>query len=112
MTSVSRQNKFCKVCNNLLGTIIKDNKLMFECYMCVSTYDADPNDSVRYYEDKCVDLELFVNILKVAHRDPANPKAYRDCPKCKHNVCRQVEIGNDMSLYNACIKCQYKWADK
>ena len=54
---------------------------------------------------------MYDKIIKKINEDPSNPKAYRDCPACKHNIVRQVEIGAEMILFNACVKCNHKWAD-
>jgi DNA-directed RNA polymerase subunit M/transcription elongation factor TFIIS len=111
MSSISNL-KFCERCKALLASVIQNNELVFKCNNCASLYKSSDEDTLRYEEIKDVNLAMYDKILKKIVDDETNPKAYRDCPKCKRKVVvRQVEIGSNMTLINACTDCKHQWID-
>jgi hypothetical protein len=54
---------------------------------------------------------IYSKILDNALKDPVTLKAKKDCinPKCKGKLVKQVRIGDEMLLYNICLKCETKW---
>ncbi len=101
--------KFCKLCNNILHTNIYNEELTFRCIHCHKIYKSDPEDTLRYSFFKKSNLGTYERQLKTAQHDPTNIKAFIDCPKCKHYMCKQVELDADLKLFNICEKCGNIW---
>lgn len=97
---------YCSVCQNLLGVDIVNDTLIFICASCQSRYEAKDDDSLRYEEVKGSDIAIFKKILEKIADDPANPKVYRECNKCKHNIAKYVRLGEDMKLVYSCLNCK------
>jgi hypothetical protein len=74
-------------------------------------YQPTVEDTLRYEDVKGANIVASKTILQNMNRDPCNPKVYRNCPTCKHPLARQVRVGEDMRLINACIKCNNQWLD-
>lgn len=100
---------FCKKCENLLTNITTADKFYFKCMLCYSEYEPEPKDTLRYVEKGGTNIFTYDTILLLGAKDPVNPKAYKTCPKCKHEICKQVRLISDMKLINICIKCNNKW---
>ncbi len=101
--------KFCKICNNMLQINIHNEQLMFRCNNCNRIYKSENVDTLRYEFSKKSDFNIYKQQLKNANKDPTNIKAYIDCPKCNHYICKQVELSSDLKLFNICINCKYTW---
>ena len=97
---------FCRVFNNLLGVDIINDNLVFICQSCQSRYEAKDDDSLRYEDVKGSDIAIFSKILEKIPDDPVNPKIYRECKKCKHNVAKYVRLGEENKLVFGCVKCK------
>jgi DNA-directed RNA polymerase, subunit M/Transcription elongation factor TFIIS len=97
---------YCEICSNLLGVDIVNDTLIFICASCQSRYEAQDDDSLRYEEVKGSDIAIFQKILEKIADDPANPKVFRDCKKCKHNIAKYVRLGEEMKLVYSCVKCK------
>jgi DNA-directed RNA polymerase subunit M/transcription elongation factor TFIIS len=101
--------KFCKLCNNILRTNIYNEELAFKCNYCHKIYKSEPKDTLRYEFSKNSNLGIYERQLKTAQHDPTNIKAFINCTKCKHYVCKQVELEADLKLFNVCEKCGNIW---
>jgi DNA-directed RNA polymerase subunit M/transcription elongation factor TFIIS len=101
--------KFCRLCNNILHTNIYNEELTFKCISCYKIYKSDDKDTLRYQFSKNSNLGIYERQLKTAQYDPTNIKAFIDCPKCKHYICKQVELDTDLKLFNVCEKCGNIW---
>ena len=101
--------KFCALCNNLLRTNIQNEELTFKCVSCNKLYPADASDTLRYESSKNKNANIFDYQLRDAGRDPVNIKARIPCKKCKYPICKQVELSDDLKLFNICEKCGFKW---
>jgi DNA-directed RNA polymerase subunit M/transcription elongation factor TFIIS len=97
---------YCQICNNLLGVDIVNDQLLFICQSCQSRYAAKDDDSLRYEEVKGSDIAIFSKILEKIADDPVNPKIYRDCKKCKHNIAKYVRLGDEQKMVYSCVKCK------
>ena len=106
-----KMSRFCKNCNNLLVVDLANDSLSFNCMSCLSEYNSEPNDSLRYEDVKTGNLFIFSKILDNAHRDPVNLKAKKQCKKCKHEFAKQVRLGESLRLINICEKCQNRWVE-
>jgi len=100
---------FCDMCKNILLPITTGNVLKFECVTCRSLFDADPRDTLRYEEKKGENAHIYANILRKAKDDPVNPKIYRNCPQCNHNIAKYVIIGKEAQVIHTCVKCGHQW---
>lgn len=101
--------KFCQLCNNILHTNIHNDYFTFKCIHCHKLYKPEPEDTLRYEYSKKSELGIYERQLKTAQHDPTNVKAFIDCPKCKHYICKQVEIDTDLKMFNVCEKCGFIW---
>lgn len=101
--------KFCKICNNILHINIQNEQLSFKCVHCNKIYKSEDSDTLRYEFSKKSNFGIYEQQLKNAQRDPTNMKAFIDCPKCKHYICKQVELTSELKLFNICEKCGHKW---
>jgi len=101
--------KFCSACNNILYINIFNEQLTFKCIHCNKVYKSDEIDTLRYEFSKKSNFGIYEQQLKNAQHDPTNIKAFIDCPKCKHYICKQVEFTFELKLFNICEKCGYKW---
>jgi DNA-directed RNA polymerase subunit M/transcription elongation factor TFIIS len=97
---------FCRVCNNLLSVDIVNDNLIFICQSCQSRYEAQDDDSLRYEEVKGSDIAIFSKILGKIADDPMNPKIYRDCTECEHNIAKYVRLGDEHKMVYSCVKCK------
>ena len=102
---------FCPNCGTLLNVITDVKKFLFKCPNCESLIEPNPENYLRYEDDKGTDLSKFRLILLTAADDPVNPKVEKICPKCSHNLARQVRLGEEKKLINACIKCKFRWVE-
>jgi DNA-directed RNA polymerase subunit M/transcription elongation factor TFIIS len=102
---------FCDNCFNLLEVNTANELLTFKCLSCFTTYNSEPDDSLRYEESNTGSLIIFNKILSKAARDPVNLKAKVTCPKCKHNIAKRVRLGEEMRLINICEKCSFQWIE-
>lgn len=102
---------FCDRCNNLLSVTTTNDELLYRCMPCYATYKSDDDDTLRYEETTGGNLIIFQTILKQAAKDPVNLKEHVSCPKCKHNIAKQVRLGSEMRLINICDnpKCKFQW---
>lgn len=96
---------YCQVCNNLLEVVIKDDVMKFRCESCASEYDPEPDDTLRYEEEKGSDISIFAGILKNITKDPVNPKVRRQCKKCNHGIAKYVQLGDDKKIVYGCLGC-------
>jgi len=102
---------FCKFCDNLLIVNTTDNVLKFECITCHTQYPSSDADSLRFKETRDQNIMIYSKLLDKAAQDPANPKVYKTCPKCKFNVAKMIRIGDDMKIILTCYNksCGYQW---
>lgn len=100
---------FCEICNNLLDINTYNDELTFKCMSCFTTYQSEPDDSLRYEETKTGNLIIFQTILNKAVKDNVTTRAYMQCPKCKHNKAKLVRLGEELRLINICEKCNFQW---
>lgn len=101
--------KFCTTCNNLLYINIHNEHFTFKCIHCNKPYKANDVDTLRYEFSKKSNFGIYEQRLRNAQKDATNIKAYIDCPKCKHYICKQIELTQEMKLFNICEKCGHKW---
>lgn len=101
--------KFCKSCDNLLNIQFKNDELMFMCHICRIYYDSDDTDTLIYERVKNDNMMIFEKILRNASDDPAAIKAYKKCISCNCSIVKQVRIGDQLRLYNICVKCKTQW---
>lgn len=104
-------NIFCQQCNNLLVTISTTDELYFKCDQCQIKYNSDETNSMRYEEVKGSNLTLYSTLMRYAHKDPVNPKVYRQCPSCAEPIVRQIRLGENMTLINCCPQCAHSWLE-
>jgi DNA-directed RNA polymerase subunit M/transcription elongation factor TFIIS len=104
-------SKFCDYCSNLLEPNYINDQKSYKCFTCHIIYKSENDDSLIRERIKESDIMIFEKILDKAIDDPATIKAYVDCidTKCDSKLVKQVRIGNDMLLYNICIKCRKQW---
>lgn len=76
---------------------------------CQVMYAAENKDSLRFEQIK--ETIIYEKILNSAVDDPATIKANVKCikPGCGSDTVKQVVVGDDMKLFNICIKCRTKW---
>jgi DNA-directed RNA polymerase subunit M/transcription elongation factor TFIIS len=103
--------KFCTQCNNLLNPIYTDELGMFKCQSCHINYKFEPEDSLRKERIKNTNIMIFDNRINKTANDPAALKANIKCnnPKCDSMIVKRTYVGDDMRLYNICIKCNTSW---
>ncbi len=102
--------KFCRFCANLLTESFANDVLSFRCQSCQLVYKAKPEDTLRYEKTKESDTTIYETILNRAVDDPATIKARVDCiKKCGGKIVKQVRVGDDMKLFNICVKCHTRW---
>ena len=99
-------SKFCKYCDNLLSPIFPNDGFAFRCNTCHVTLPIEAEDTLRKERIKKTNVMIYEKILDKAGEDPVNIKAHVDCIKCDNNLVKQIRIGNDMILYNICLKCK------
>lgn len=102
---------FCEMCHNLLLRITTVDKFYYLCGKCREIYQPGDDDTMMYGESSNTSLVMHKTILQNAGHDPANPKEYRTCGKCKNNIVRQIRIGENKKLINICTKCDEKWIE-
>lgn len=101
---------FCKNCNNLMIISTTPDSFQNHCVKCQSFEQPSDNDTLVYEEETGTNLITYKAILHRASRDPLNPKVRKEC-KCGNKLVRQVRLGDEMRLINACIKCNNQWVD-
>ena len=97
---------YCDICNNLLEIDIMNDVLIFVCKSCQNRYEAKADDSLRYEEVKGSDIAIFSKILEKIADDPVNPKIYKDCKKCNHNISKYVRLGAENKIIFSCVNCK------
>ena len=102
-------NKYCEQCHTLLQPNYTNDQLNFKCAQCELIYNYKPEDTLRYNRTKENNVIIFKKILDKAVDDPVTKKTYKKCIKCKNNIVKQIRIGEDMKLFNICIKCKTQW---
>ncbi len=104
-------SKFCENCDNLLVANFFNDELNFQCVLCNTSYAPDDEDTLRFERIKESNVMIFEKILNKAVDDPATIKAYVKCIKtdCSGKIAKQVRVGDDMRLYNICMKCRTQW---
>lgn len=102
---------FCTVCNNILIMINTPEVCYNKCNSCANKYSISDVDTLRFEESKGTNFSMYKMVLYNAGQDPVNPKARRDCKKCKNDMVRQVRIPDSMEIINVCtnIDCNEKW---
>jgi DNA-directed RNA polymerase subunit M/transcription elongation factor TFIIS len=102
---------FCTACDKLLTSSFTNEELTFKCELCLLSYPSTPEDSLRRERIKENNIMIYEKILNKAVDDPASFKARITClnKKCDNDIVVQVRIGEDMRLYNICIKCRFQW---
>lgn len=103
--------KFCEICENLLSSIFANDKITFKCVTCQIIYNSTSVDTLRRERIKESDTNIFSKILDKSAQDPATIKAYIKCKndKCDGNIVKQVRVGQDLKLYNICLKCNMQF---
>lgn len=99
--------KFCDQCKNLLVIESTSDRYYFKCNKCLIETEPDADDTLLYEETNHVDSVTYEQLIHTASKDPMNPKAYVTCPKCSHNIARQIRL--NMRLINFCIECNHSW---
>ena len=102
---------FCDKCKNLLNVNTTNGVLTFKCMTCFSIYDSTDDDTLRYEETKGSNIVLFQTILNNSVNDDTVLKSFSKCPKCKHNISKDVRLGNELRLIHNCEKCKFQWID-
>ena len=102
---------FCNFCDKLLSPSFANETLSFKCDLCLVSFPATPEDSLRKERIKEGNVMVYEKILNKAVDDPASLKAEIKCinKKCDSNIVKQVRVGDDMRLYNICVKCRVQW---
>lgn len=98
--------KFCDNCNHVLKVDTSNTELYYECIVCMSKYEAGPEDTLRYSQSfqKKTNIGGKGAFIKNAAFDITNPKINKDCPKCKKSVITSIVSGDDM-LYTYLCEC-------
>ena len=102
---------FCDNCHNLLTPNTSSGTLVFKCLNCMSSYNSDADDTLRYSESKDGNLVIFQTIINKAKDGPATLKTRIKCPKCSNHIAKQVRLGNELRLINICEKCGFQWIE-
>ena len=102
-------SKLCDNCHNLMEVNTLHGYLQFVCRACDTYKKATPEDSLRFAEDSKSSSQLSAVLLNKAQYDPANPLVKISCPKCKHQLARQIRTKKEMILINTCMKCSNHW---
>ncbi len=102
---------FCTNCANLLIPSFYNDELNFKCVMCSEIYPPKPEDTLRSERIKENDVMIFEKNLNKAADDPATIKAHVNCinEKCPSKIVKQVRIGDDLKLFNICVRCKTQW---
>ena len=105
--------KFCFYCGNLLYAYYENNEqLFFMCNNCHIPYDPDVEDTLRYSRNK---NNVTISIKKILNNtidDPAVVKVYKDCIECDGKIVKQIRIGDNLDLFNICLKCKKQWLNE
>ena len=102
--------KFCDVCEALLIPIYTDEKMAFQCVPCRIAFPPEPVDTLRYEKNKVMDTAIHELALTRAADDPTNIKANIKCiNSCGGTIVKQIRVGDDMKLFNTCLKCKTSW---
>ena len=101
-------SKFCEICSNLLTPSFANDTITFRCGSCLTEYKSESTDTLRRERIKSADVNIFNKILDKAIDDPAVLKAFIKCKNtnCSGDLVKQVRVGEDMRLYNICMKCK------
>ncbi len=100
---------FCDLCSNLLVVSTTSDTFHFKCLNCEKNFEPNDTDSLRYEETNTSNYNIYKTLLKNAGDDPINPKIKCTCPKCSHNMAKQIRLGEEMRIINTCIKCKHSW---
>lgn len=102
---------YCQTCDNTMVPNFINDELTFICKSCNITTSSSKEDSLRKERIKESNILIHENMLNNAANDPVTKKARIKCmsKKCTGNIVKQVEISDEMLLYNICIKCNYIW---
>jgi DNA-directed RNA polymerase subunit M/transcription elongation factor TFIIS len=107
--------KFCTRdgCDNILNSLIKNNKLIFQCDICYEIYESNDIDTlmIEEYTQETSSLYKYQIYLKNAHDDTISELIKKKCinPKCKENIVRVIKVDpNGQSIY-ICPTCKTKY---
>lgn len=105
------ESLFCKTCKNLLSRYSLADKFYFQCNRCLTITEPSEKDTLVYEKEKGSNIMSFRTLLLHVADDPVATKIAKKCPECGYTYARQIRIGDDMRLFNSCIKCKYKSLD-
>lgn len=102
---------FCPVCRNLLFINPQLDDLTFECRSCKTSIRGTPEDTLRYEEIEGSDITIYSKLLQKFADDPAGHKVRKPCPKCGHDIAKNVVLGPDMRNIYMCLEpsCRHQW---
>jgi len=101
---------FCSDCSNLLTVNSTADNLYNICIQCQKRFEIAPVNTLRFEETRGDDLAIYKTLFQYMAKDQTNPIVKKDC-KCGHHLVRQMRMGTDMRLINACMKCGDKWLE-
>ena len=102
-------HSFCPLCQNLLFINTQSDELKFVCRACHTSIVGSETDTLRYEEIEGEDITIYNKMLKKIADDPVSHKVRKPCPKCAHDIARDVTLGNDMRTIYICTKCKHQW---
>jgi len=98
----------CEQCDNILE-IKTEETIEFHCNGCNKTYEATPEDTLRYKKNSQTP-QINDHIIKLAIFVPTNPIYYKTCLKCKQKrLVVQIEYNRNGLAKNICKTCNYNW---
>lgn len=101
-------SRFCIRCHRIMDQITTPETYLFKCRGC--NYELKPNEQAsQVYERIGGKNDIYSKILANASKDPMNPKVRVKCINCDSDIVKQVRLGEDMLLINACVKCHKQW---
>lgn len=103
--------KLCQACDIIQSPRFINDELTFICELCQLSTKSYPEDTLRKERVKGSNVMIYETILNQAVADPATGKARIKClnKKCDSNIVKQVVIGEELYLYNKCVKCGFTW---
>jgi DNA-directed RNA polymerase subunit M/transcription elongation factor TFIIS len=96
--------RFCDVCESRLKIITSSITLYYECPKCKKRFNPRAVDTLMGKEsyDRKQSTAKYDTLLKVAAFDNANPKEFKECPKCKNQITTYVIIGENLQYVSLC----------
>ncbi len=104
---------FCPLTGQLLIPVVSNGELIFVSAVTKMTYQADPEDSLRFTEDlRKTNMSVANKQLQNLTEDNVNPRKIGECPQCKKiGIIVTIQNGAELETINGCLNCKYTFPE-